>query len=197
MQVLKTQREYDYTPNNIGWIGGKFDIPNQSTGYHGILKQWWNAYKTENASWLLISEKNHVKPYFKTEYPNDTFKTLEYFAENNEVDYRYDLCDRNLPTNVIKFDLIVCQATLEHIYDPYSAILNMINLLNKDGILTIHTHTPHYPYHPYPRDYLRYHPDWFLDIPNTIRNVELLELFDASNDNDDLSGHIFSCYKKL
>lgn len=197
MNIFKTQKVYNYNPDDQGWIGGKFSVPNASTGYHAILKQWWDTYKPNNASWLLISEKNNVKPYFEAEYPNDNFQTLEYFAERHEVDYQYDLCDRNLPINVLKFDSVVCQATLEHIYDPFSAMYNMINLLNKDGILTIHTHTPTYPYHAYPRDYLRFHPDWFQDMPQLIGNVELLELFDAGVDEDKLSGHIFSCYKKL
>jgi SAM-dependent methyltransferase len=181
--------DYDNTSHN-GWFGERFAVPNQSTGYHGILKQWWDFYKGENSSWLLMSEKNIVKPFFSTVYPSDTFSTLEYYADEQDVDYRFSLCDRNLAYHLPKFDVVLCQATLEHIYDPFTAMFNMAGLLNKNGVVLIHTHTPGFFYHPYPRDYLRYHPDWFIDLPEFIPNIELLELFDGN-------GHIFSAYRKV
>ena len=45
---------------NSPWIGGKFEVSNLSTGYHGILKQYWDTYNTGNDV-LLISENNKVK----------------------------------------------------------------------------------------------------------------------------------------
>jgi SAM-dependent methyltransferase len=181
--------DYDSTLHN-GWFGERFVVPNQSTGYHGLLKQWWDFYKVDNSSWLLVSEKNTAKPYFSAIYPNDTFSTLEYYADEQDVDYRFNLCDRSIVYNLPKFDIVLCQATLEHVYDPFSAMLNMSSLLNKNGILLTHTHTPGFEYHPYPKDYIRYYSDWFIDIPKFIYNIELLELFDENN-------HIFSVYRKI
>ena len=191
MTVYKAQRPHNYTMHE-GWFGGKFDIPNQSTAYHGLLKQWWERYKAENAKWLLISEKNRVKPYFQSLYPTDSFFTLEKYAESDEVDFNFDLCQRDLDKTIEdRFDVVLCQATLEHVYAPFNAVSNMLGLLNKNGILLMHTHTPPFHYHASPKDYIRYFPDWFLDIPEHFESVQLLELFDTDG------GHIFSMYKKF
>ena len=192
MKIYKTNGNYNYDYGDGSWVGGRLKIPNASNGYHAILKQWWDNNKVHNANWLLISEKNTVKPHFESLYKADKFYTLEYFSENNEVDFNYDLCDRNLVSYLPKFDVVLCQATLEHIYDPVTAIHNMINVLNKEGIALIHTHIPGFDYHPYPRDYLRYYPDWFLDVPKFINNSELLEL---CTDNE--IGHVFALYKRV
>lgn len=189
MNIHKFTRNWDCTQVDY-WVGTPLHIPNQSRGYHGILSQWWNHYKKSNAKWLLVSELNVVKPYFQDVYPGDTFHTLELYAEPSAVDYRISLCDRNLPAVVANVDLVVCQATLEHVHDPWSAILNMSSILNSGGLLTIHTHVPPFHYHPYPRDYLRFFPDWFIDVQVHLPNLELLELCDNG-------GHIFSAYRKL
>ena len=136
LRIHKSTRQWDYTSVDF-WLGPPFMVPNASTGYHGILKQWWDHYKINNAKWLLISEKNHIKEYFSAAYPGDHFSTLEFYTEEGTVDYRYNLCDRSIPPNLPKFDVVVCQATLEHVYDPYSAVANMISVLNKNGLLEI------------------------------------------------------------
>jgi hypothetical protein len=189
LRIHKSTKQWDYTTEDF-WLGTPFKVPNPSTGYHGILKQWWDHYKGNHSKWLLVSELNHIKEYFSRVYPGDQFNTLEFYASADQVDYRYNLCDRSIPDELPKFDIVVCQATLEHVYDPFSAVSNMVSVLNKNGLLTIHTHVQPYPYHPYPHDYVRFFSDWFIDIPKYIGSVELLDL--CEND-----GHIFASYKKV
>lgn len=66
----------------------------------------------------------------------------------------------------------------------------MTNILNPGGTMLIHTHNPEMPYHPYPRDYIRYFSDWFIDLPKYIQNIEMVEFFEKSS-------HSFVAYKKI
>ena len=58
------------------------------------------------------------------------------------------------------------------------------------GVVVLHTHLPGFYYHPYPRDYFRFHPDWFEDIPKFILGCEMLELYTVN-------GHVFAAYRKV
>lgn len=186
----KCTKKWNYQVAEKYWIGGKFSVPNFSTGYHGILQQWWEHYNKGQLC-LLVSENNKVKEEFQKHYPSWKFHTLDYYDNKGEpVDIVTDLCGKIPEDTNMLFDLIVCQATLEHLYNPFKAMQNMMSLLNQGGVVLLHTHLPTYYYHPYPRDYVRFHPDWFEDIPLFIPEYELLELYTVS-------GHIFVAYKKI
>ena len=188
-KIHLASKNWDYKVVDNFWIGGKYSVSNHASGYHGILKQWWDYYNSGNEC-LLVTENNKVKSEFILNYPSWKFKTLDYYDNKGEpVDIIADLCGEKIINSRSGFDLIICQATLEHLYNPFQAMKNMISLLNPNGVLVIHTHVPGFPYHPYPRDYLRYHPDWFEDIQLFIEECELLELYTVG-------GHIFSAYKK-
>lgn len=188
MNVIKLSKNWNL--NQTGnWVGGHFICNNLSNGYHGILRQWWDRYKPSPCSWLLIGEKNSIKPSFVEAYPNDQFSTMKFYSNADETDYVVDICSRN-PINTPKFDLVVCQAVMEHVYDPFQAFINLKSITKESGCIFIHTHTPSFLYHSDPRDYIRFHHDWFEDLPKKISGLELLELFDHN-------GHIFSSYRKL
>jgi SAM-dependent methyltransferase len=172
-----------------GWVGGRFNVSNFSQGYHGLLKQWWEYYNKGNLC-FLVSENNVVKSEFQSSYPDWQFVTLDLYNNKGEsVDVTADLCG-HLPDQLQNsFDLVVCQATLEHVYDPFNAMKNIFSLLRVEGVVVLHTHTPVFPYHPYPHDYLRYHPDWFEYIGSHFREAELLELHTTK------TGHIFVAYR--
>ena len=183
--------------SSTGFIGGKFVVSNLSTGYHGILKQWWEYYKPSGNNVLLISENNTVKKEFNDIYPEWNIKTLDKFIDLNDIigvenicDYEMDICDNNF-TIPEKFDLIISQATLEHLYNPFQSIVNKFNNLNKDSILVLHTHPPNMPYHSFPRDYFRYMEDWWIDLPKYIENIRLIELYTHDN------YHVFALYQKI
>jgi SAM-dependent methyltransferase len=183
-------KKWNYSETDGFWIGGRFHVSNISKGYHGLLKQWWEFYNNGDMC-LLVSENNVVKREFMQSYPGWQFVTLDLYDNKGEpVDIIADLCGQ-LPEQLLnKFDLVVCQATLEHLYDPLVAMRNIFRLLKVEGIVVIHTHTPVFPYHPFPRDYLRYNPDWFEDIVVYLKEVRLLELFTTKG------GHLFAAYRK-
>jgi hypothetical protein len=186
-----------YSNSGIDWnitfdmaVGGKFIAPNSSGGYHKLLKEWWDHYGKDKKEWLLISENNQVKSLFEKTYPDKRFYTTELYDDfNKTTDFELDLCNVEHTKQLPRVDVIICQATLEHVYDGYGAVKNMVDTLSSGGYLFIHTHTPGFVYHQYPRDYLRFYPDWFEDIPSTIGNIELKELVSVKN-------HIFSVYGK-
>lgn len=191
-----------YSKNNLtwyvgldGWIGGKFSVSNSSTGYHGIMKQWWEYYcPVPMPRVLLISESNTVKREFEAHYPNWKISTLDYYPELNPAlekpDVVGDLCAKVSPMEDATYDLIINQATLEHLYNPYQAMANMFAALKPGGIIVSHTHPPGFEYHRYPSDYFRFMKDWWYDLPKYETEMELLELYMHDN------RHVFTCYKK-
>lgn len=189
-KVYHRTRGWDYGLKEQYWIGGRFKVSNFSNGYHGILQQWWEHYNTGH-SCLLVSENNKVKHEFQLHYPDWKFATLDYYDNKGEpIDIEADLCSDFTANINVKYDLIICQATLEHLYNPFTAMQNMLKLLAKDGVVVLHTHLPSYYYHPYPRDYFRFHTDWFEDVTKFIPDCELLELYTVG-------GHVFAAYKQL
>jgi len=192
---------YLYSKYNHDWdtsihpnhytIGGLFKCSNLSGGYHGILNQYWDMYNIGNDV-LLISENNKVKQEFNLIYPNWNIKTIDLYPEistTNDVDIIGDISSMNNPITD-KYDLIINQATIEHLYNPFQCMLNLTNSLKENGILVTHTHPPNQEYHQYPRDYFRFMIDWWIDLPKYISNIELLEVCMKNN------AHVFTCYKK-
>lgn len=171
------------------WVGGRFPTPNCSSGYHGLLEQWWMWYFT-GVDCLLISETRPTKDLFASTYPQKRFTTLDLYTDLNggAADYKADLC-ADLSAISVRFDLILCQATLEHVYDPFTAVKNMVGQLRDNGVLLIHTHTPPFPYHAYPRDYCRFCPDWFEDLPKHLTGIRMLQLHATT-------GHVFAAYRR-
>lgn len=186
----KAGMKWDCAQSVDGWIGGRYDAENHSKGYHGILRQWWEHYN-HGTSCLLISENNNVKARFQLEYPGWSFVTLDKFDNLGEpTDKREDLCGTINLSLSGAFDLIICQATLEHVYDPFTAIKNMMAMLRPGGVVLIHTHTPSFRYHACPRDYFRFQIDWFHDIPQFVSGSDLLELYATK-------GHVFAAFRKV
>lgn len=173
-----------------GWVGGRFEVSNLSRGYHGILKQWIDYYQKKSANCLLVSENSIVKDQFSLEYPDLKFSTLEYYEEMNQnVDLKYNLCEFWDHSIMEKYDIILCQATFEHLYDPCTAIKNLKNILNQEGILLIHTHVPGMVYHPFPKDYFRFYSDWFFEVENFCKGLKLIDLIEVDT-------NIFSAYMR-
>lgn len=184
----KLNKEWDFNCNNNykKFVGGLFPTSNTSNGYHGILKQWWDNYNIGNDI-LLISETNTVKNEFQASYPDWIINTVDKFSDDSDI--KVDICSEINPFNN-KYDLIINQATIEHVHDPFGAMRNLCNSLKPNGIIVTHTHPPGYRYHQYPRDYFRFMKDWWYDLPNYINNIELLELYMTENRN------VFTCYRK-
>lgn len=188
----KINKAWDIRNTHKFWIGGQFEAPNLSTGYHGLLKQWWDHYEgNREMDVLLVSEGNGVKQAFNAAYPNWRVKTTDKFYElQTPPDIIADICEPDsLPEE--EFDFVINQATLEHVYDPWTAIRNSIRTVRVGGRLMIHTHPPKMGYHSFPRDYFRFMKDWWFDIPYYLHNVELQEFAMVNND------HVFALYNRI
>jgi SAM-dependent methyltransferase len=163
-------------------------VSNVSGFYHRILQEYWERFGL-GLNCLLVSETTKVAAEFRQRYPNTTFTATDYYVElqpEPHCDVVWDLCAAQTHPALGQYDSIVCQATLEHVLDPIQALRNLAALLNPGGHILVQTHTPAFHYHAYPRDYLRYFPDWFADA-GSIVGLDLVELLCVD-------GHAFAVY---
>ncbi len=194
--VEKTDKQYSKFNNlwnfseNAPWIGGRLPVSNLTGGYHGILQQWWEYYQS-GESWLLISENKKIASELNKVYEHISFLTLDlYGLQSEDIDIVADICKEAPEQYIESFDSIICQATLEHVYSPFEAMKCMFSMLKHGGYIFLHTQTPGFPYHGFPRDYQRFYLDWFEDMGNWIAGLELIELYSRS-------GSVFVVYKKI
>lgn len=194
--VWNTEQKGSYTQTitwgGNGYVGGWFPADNLSKGYFGIMQQWWDKYMS-GTEVLLVSDNHDTVKSWKKTYPNWNYTTLDYFPElqeNKGCDINASICAIPNPLLLNKFNLIVSQATLEHVPNPVKALENMFESLQKDGILVLHTHSKNAEIHRYPRDYFRFITDFWYDLPQFIPNIELLELLETGEH------HVFTCYRK-
>ncbi len=68
-----------------------------------------------------------------------------------------------------RFYLIISQATLEHLIDPYKHLKDLVDLLDDDGRLVVHSVLPGFLYHRYPIDCFRFYPDWFEEVSKRLK----------------------------
>lgn len=170
---------------------GHILVPNVSGFYHGMLVRYFKQYGLGNKC-LLVSETKAVGLAFTRQFPPTHFVTTDFYLDlqpEPKCDVVWDLCSPSPPASLSNFNSVVCQATLEHVIDPMQVLRNLAAILNKDGHLFLQTHTPGFKYHPYPRDYLRYQPDWFEDVSKHIPHLSLIELLCVD-------GHAFAVYKR-
>ena len=141
--------------------GGFFSAPNISSGFWSIELDMLEAYGV-GKSLVLVAEPEAVIPRLRGRFPGvEDVQVLPYWGDKGET-FKYDLCTPfEYPQ---KFDSALCQATLEHIPRPATAIENMLRLLNPEGILVLHTVGPGSPYHRYPVDCLRFWPDFYPEV---------------------------------
>ena len=76
------------------------------------------------------------------------------------VDVTWDF-DQPAPSSLGHFDLVVSQAIIEHLVDPFGHVTALYQLLGPGGTLIVQTVIPGFPYHCYPVDCVRFFPDWF------------------------------------
>lgn len=105
------------------------------------------------------------------------------------VDFRWDFEDQ-IPENVWKYSLIISQAMIEHLVDPYKHMKDLSSMLEQWGYLIVHTVLPGFMYHRYPIDTMRFYPDWFEEIATEKRcNLQIVQKYIREF-------HIFYMYKK-
>lgn len=188
-KFTKSGKHWDTSLGKSIGVGGWFKCSNHSFGYHGVLQQFWEHYGLGRRC-LLVSETKSVAAEFHEKYPETEFISTDYYidlhSEAQQTDIIWNLY-KNPPT--IQVDSIVCQATFEHLMDPVGVVKRFLQILTPNGMIYLHTHTPLFPYHPFPKDYLRFNPEWFQDLSQIIAGLEVLEVICIYN-------HAFAAYRK-
>jgi SAM-dependent methyltransferase len=81
--------------------------------------------------------------------------SVDLYDEADYIDYRYDI--QNLEFEKEKFDVVVCNAILEHVEDPRKAIKELHRVTKRGGVIWVEVPF-NQPYHPSPNDYWRVSP---------------------------------------
>jgi hypothetical protein len=108
---------------------------------------------------LLPGEYKRVTPAY-TEWLGIDAGQVVTAGLGSDVDVDWNF-EEDPPVGIGPFSLIVSQAMIEHLLDPYKHIRDLYSLLDDEGSMIIHTVTPGYQYHRYPVDCCRFFPDWF------------------------------------
>jgi len=106
-------------------------------------------------------------------------KTLDINLFENYPDFQLDLSEEiEIEKTELseRFDVIICLAVLEHVYNPFIAIKNLRKMLKKDGV--IYGYVPFlYHYHApedlYFQDYYRYSKDGLAYLFKEFNNLKL------------------------
>jgi SAM-dependent methyltransferase len=165
-------------------------VPNLVGSFNEVLRCFWDHHGLGSRS-LLVSESVRTSDVMHRHYPETEFLTCDLFSElmgEQQADrphFVWDVCTQP-PRDLIpsSFDSVVSHALLEHVIAPTTAIKNFLMLLRAGGKLYFMTHTPSFHKHQYPRDYVRFHHDYFEDLPNYLMkeyciSSELTELYSA------------------
>jgi len=93
----------------------------------------------------ILDVGKSMRGYF-SKIRSKSITTLDVNEFEDYPDIVFDLCDE-LPENLNdKYDKIICIAILEHVYDPFKAIINLRKMLKSNG--TIFGYVPYlYKYH--------------------------------------------------
>jgi len=201
---LQPKGSYIYSRNKSIIKGGEehgIPLPNLSGGLQSMVCKYIQIYGLGGRC-LLVSESNAVRAKMIECFPGVKFTTVDFYPElmsrelgGDAVDVLWDVCGKpSAELAACPFDSIICNAMLEHVIDPSSALHNMMSLLSKEGHLYITTCSPSFHYHAAPRVYVRFHLDYFHDMPLFLKkhyniNCELLELYSCA-------GLISACYEK-
>jgi SAM-dependent methyltransferase len=152
-------------------ISHRMAVPNIVGYYHHAMAQFIRVHGLGKKC-LLVSESKSVKQAMSKIHPNVEFVSCDLFPElmnrapySNGTDMLWDVCLE--PPSGLRsgFSSVICQALLEHVIDPTNALKNMLRLLGGAGKLYFMTHTPSFSKHQMPRDYCRFHHDYFQDLP--------------------------------
>ena len=163
-EVLKIE-----VKENVAWIGGQWDMPNASKGYHGLLKTWLIIFGLKGKGLLVGERAEAVKSVFQKAFPEAKFQTADYSdltgnIEQEAPDIHWNICSQKHTKDLnMKVNFVICQSVLEHVLDPYGAVFNMLSVLKKGGRLFIHTVSPKFQQHRFPIDCYRFFRDIWIE----------------------------------
>jgi SAM-dependent methyltransferase len=106
-------------------------LPNEAKFYFGEIIKWAQDINPAPKRVLLAGENNntvrHLQPEFRVEHI--------YTSGLSNVDYEWNY--ENDPPQMGSFDLIISQAILEHLLNPYKHMYDLASLLIPGGYLIV------------------------------------------------------------
>lgn len=144
------------------WISA----PNSSHGFHYQLFNYIDKYINPGGDIFLVSEPTEVIPVFQEHFPNA--KHIDILpCEGEHGETFVDLC---VPINSLdwRFDIVLSQATLEHVCRPSIFIENLVGFTKIGGHVVIHTHNPKMAEHKWPYDCVRFLKDFWFSLEEYI-----------------------------
>lgn len=159
---------------HVYWDGSKTLAPNRSGLYWNVFTLWWEI-TTLNGNGLIVGD----------EYPNGanlkswlagrhSMINNIFLASLSNSDINWDITTP-LKTDM-QFDFIICQAVLEHVKDPVSAVRNLGNVLTPNrGFLYLHSHGPKFKEHRHPIDCYRFLRDGVIALAE-LAELELVDI---------------------
>jgi len=196
----KVARMNEYNHTNFKYVEGRNYDDKMSVsgnhlksglgaGFHGILIDYIEKYKPKNAEKVaIIAESDEVAQELKKAFPWATtiINIVDYKDKKTGDDFDVDL---NIKHNFkSEYDVVLSQALLEHVSNPFMAVENFTDLLKKGGVLILHTHNYKMPYHACPIDCVRYFKDWFVDLQKYLP-IKMVDFLEADV-------HMFCAYRK-
>ena len=125
----------------------------------GCIAQFITEIESPIESLLLPGESNTIKDVYLDHFKISYARTAGIF---DNVDFYWNFEEDPPPMG--HYQIIVSQAILEHLINPYKHMSDLHRLLEPGGYLIVHTVLPGYFYHRYPVDCLRFYPDWFEEV---------------------------------
>jgi len=119
---------------------------------------------------LFAGDRNDVKQIWSKFFPKEQMVTCGL----HDMDYQWNF-EFSPPESLrgMKFRLIVSQAMIEYLIDPFKHISDLVSLLDHGGILVINSVLPGFFYHRVPIDCFRFYPDWFETVASRLGLVIL------------------------
>ena len=119
---------------------------------------------------LFAGDRNDVKEIWSKLLPQEQMVTCGL----HEMDHLWNF-EYSPPESLrsMRFRLIVSQAMIEHLIDPFKHVSDLVSLLDHGGTLVIHSVLPGFFYHRVPIDCFRFYPDWFENVASRLGLVVL------------------------
>jgi len=130
-------------------------LPNESGIYYGEIIKWAKDVTPPPKKVLLAGENRSIVEHLRHVFRGAALHTTGL----SNVDYEWNF--ENDPPSMGQFDLVISQAILEHLLNPYRHICDLTGITATGGFLIVHTACPGFPYHRFPIDACRFYPDWF------------------------------------
>lgn len=168
----------------------EFSLNNESKVMYGEIVKLILDLKTPLKRVLLTGETNKNKKVIRKKlYKQFSQSIIKTAGLLKNVDYFWNF-EKDIPKKLGKYSLIISQAMIEHLVNPYKHIRDLSSSLEKNGYLIVHSVMPGFFYHRHPVDTLRFYPDWFEEIAKKERcNLKVVKRIYRNL-------HLFYLYKK-